>query len=112
MMTETQQFLEQLKDPFRFAVRKACFDFHNNPRYHSLIYDLRIQQINEAEHYNIILVTKDFHHQITLLPEFADILSEYMPSHITTSYSKTDELNDGKFQRIFYAYDESTTIPF
>lgn len=112
MMTETEQFLEQLKDPFRFSLRKVCFDFYNDHHNNSRIYDLRIQQVNETQYYYIILETDSLHHQLDMCDDFMDMLNEYVPNHITTSYSKTTQLPHGKYQRIFYAYDESTTIPF
>ena len=53
MMSDAEQFLEQLRDPMQFGIRKACFEFFNNNSNRKRIYDIRIQQINELDYYYV-----------------------------------------------------------
>ena len=108
MMTETQQFLEQLKDPMRFGIRKACFDFHNSG-HNKEIYDLRIQQVNELEYYHILLITDNFNQHIGMVNDFADMLTDYTPHNVSVSYKSVEECVNGKYRRTFYVYGPGIT---
>jgi len=110
MMTETQEFLERLKNPLQFGIRKACFEFfndhHNNPR----IYDLRIQQVNELDYYHVLLIADSHNAHIGMLNDLVDILEEHTPSGTRVAYEAVRQIGTGrtgKFERVFYVYDRS-----
>lgn len=104
MMSEQQQFLEQLIDPTNFGIRKACFEFFNGSN-NSRIYDLRIQQINELEYYHVLLIADTMNAHMGMVNDLVDLLDELTPHNIHISYRSVKERPDGKYERIIDVYD-------
>lgn len=107
MMTEGEQFLEALKDPLRFSVRKAAFDFHNMNKNYLIIHDLRIQQVNELPNYRLILITTHPSKHFTLHNDFVDMLEEYVPASAQIDWTTVDERQPDRFVREYAVYDKS-----
>ena len=106
MISEQQQFLEQLTDPLKFGVQKACVDFHNTNERFKEIYDLRILQVNELEYYQVVLTANTMGAHIGMVNDFVDMLEEYTPNNTTVTYQSIQDYKN-KFQRTFYIYDNS-----
>ena len=110
MMTETEEFLEMLKDPLRFAVRKSVYNIYNSNNNHLIIYDLHIQQVNELPYYHIILETDNLFKLSHLHEEMLDVLDEYVPDSATVIPTKPTE-KQTRWARTYYVYDNSL-VPF
>lgn len=102
-----REFLEILTDPLRFGVRKAVFELYNRDNNHLIIYDLRIQQVNELPYYHIILKVDNREKMRWLHDEMLDVLAEHIPASATVTSDDAKVPSSGKFERVFYVYDRS-----
>lgn len=107
MMTETQEFLEQLKDPLRYSVQKSVYELWNRDNNSEIIYDIRIQQINELPYYHIILKADNAANLSQLHNEMLDIFDEYLPPAVNTISHHAPREEASKMCKTYYIYDNS-----
>ena len=111
-MTETEEFLEILTDPLRHAVRKSVFELYNSNRNHLIIYDLRIQQVNELPYYHVVLETDNMSKLFHLHEEMLDSFEEYVSDSAIVTFKQAREKPTGKWARTYYVYDKSLQPSF